>query len=55
MDKELERVRAEAVGIELDEELAARFPVKSREKLDIPGDTADICAYLYEPENRGRM
>ena len=52
MDKELERVRAEAVGIELDEELAARFPVKSREKLEIPGDTADICVYLYEPENR---
>ena len=38
MDKELERVRAEAAGIELDEELAARFPVKSRQKLEIPGD-----------------
>ena len=52
MDKELERVRAEAVGIELDEELAARFPVKSRQKLEIPGDEADITVYLYEPENR---
>lgn len=52
MDKELERVRAEAVGIELDEELAARFPVKSRQRIDIPGDEADICVYLYEPENR---
>lgn len=40
MDKELERVRAEAAGIELDEELAARFPVKSRQKLEIPGDEA---------------
>ena len=52
MDKELERVRAEAAGIELDEELAARFPVKSRQKLEIPGDEADITVYLYEPENR---
>ena len=52
MDKELERVRAEAAGIELDEELAARFPVKSRQKLEIPVDEADITVYLYEPENR---
>ena len=33
-------------------ELAARFPVKSRQKLEIPGDEADITVYLYEPENR---
>ena len=36
----------------MDEELAARFPVKSRQKLEIPGDEADITVYLYEPENR---
>lgn len=51
MDEALAKVRAEAVGQELDEELAARFPVK--ESYDIRVDNGgETVAHVYEPLDR---
>lgn len=51
-DQALAKMRAEAVGQELDEELAARFPVKEQYDLTIPRAEGDIHVYVYVPENQ---
>lgn len=54
MDKALEEVFANAVGVELDEELAAQFPVKEQYEVFVPNGLGDentrVC--MYEPLNR---
>ena len=52
MDEALQQLRAAAAGIELDEELAAQFPVKEQKIMEIPGEEAPIKLYLYEPLER---
>lgn len=52
MDNALQEIRAGAAGIELDEELAAQFPIKERKTLEIPGEDEPIKLYLYEPLER---
>lgn len=52
MDEALQHLRETAAGLELDEELAARFPVKEQKILEIPGEEEPIRLYLYEPLER---
>lgn len=52
MDQALESIRSGAAGIELDEELAAQFPVKEQKTLEIPGEDEPVKLHLYEPLER---
>lgn len=48
-DKNLERVRENAIGKELDEELARQFPVKERQEVQIPTRHGEVKVYVYRP------
>lgn len=53
MDEKLKAVRESAVGLEADEELLARFPVKEVTTVMLPtGLEEDAKVFLYEPLNR---
>ena len=52
MDEALQYLRATAAGAELDEELAAQFPIKDQKILEIPGEDEPIKLFLYEPLER---
>ncbi len=51
MDKayELERIRENAVGKELDEELAGQFPVKKQYEVQIPTRHGEVHCYVFVP------
>lgn len=46
---DLERIRKEAVGQEIDEELLKQYPVKEQRELEIPTRHGFVKAYLYRP------
>ena len=46
---ELERVRSQAVGQEVDQELMERYPVQSQEKMEFPTRYGTVTAYVYRP------
>ena len=52
MDEALQHLRATAAGAELDEELAAQFPIKEQRILEIPGEDEPIKLFIYEPLER---
>ena len=51
MDEALKRVRESAVGVELDEELAAQFPVRETRTLELPGEAEALRLIFYIPED----
>lgn len=51
MAQTLEEVRQSAVGKELDEALAAQFPVKEQYDLQLPREEGDVHVYVYVPED----
>ena len=51
MDDALKKVRESAVGVELDEELAAQFPIRETKTLELPGEAEPIKLIFYIPEN----
>jgi len=52
MDDALKKMREQSAGIELDEELAAQFPVEKQYELAVPGEEGDIRVHMYEPIGR---
>lgn len=48
-DDDLKRIRENAVGIELDEELARQFPVKRQYEVQMPTRHGSVRVYVFRP------